>query len=227
MIRAFIPLCVGALCSIAAGAQIAAVSPATAAAVAAAAVNCETPTASTITPAPNSEADMVSQMEAWWQQRTKLGRAMTRKPGLSVQHRRHRDYPISPTEFDCPPSGCFTPDDPGLGGPINSADTRKLNEDELSKLGRAMSRELGLPVQHRRYRDYSISPTEFDCPPSGCVTPDDPGLGGPINSADIRKLNEDELSKLGRAMSRELGLPVQHRRYRDFSISPTEFDCPP
>jgi hypothetical protein len=209
MIRAFIPLCVGALCSIAAGAQIAAISPATAAAVAAAAVNCETPTASTMTPAPNSEPDMVSQMEAWWaqkeaisqmeawwQQRTKLGRAMTRKPGLSVQHRRHRDYPISPTEFDCPPSGCFTPDDPGLGGPINSADTRKLNEDELSELGRAMSRELGLPVEHRRYRDHSILPTEFDCPPSGCVTPDDSGLGGSINSANKRDLSDDELSAI-------------------------------
>jgi len=209
MIRAFIPLCVGALCSIAAGAQIAAISPATAAAVAAAAVNCETPTASTMTPAPNSEPDMVSQMEAWWaqkeaisqmeawwQQRTKLGRAMTRKPGLSVQYRRHRDYPISPTELDCPPSGCVTPDDPGLGGPINSADTRKLNEDELSELGRAMSRELGLPVQHHRYRDYSISPTELDCPPSGCFTPDDPGLGGSINSANKRDLSDDELSAI-------------------------------
>jgi hypothetical protein len=148
MIRAFMPLCVGALCSVAAGGQIEAVSPATAAAVAPAAVNCEKPTEPTMMPAPNSEADMVSQMEAWWaqkeaisqmeawwRQRTKLGHAMAREPVLPVQHRRHRDYSISPTEFGCPPSGCFTPDDPGLGGSINSADKRELSDDELSAMG--------------------------------------------------------------------------------------------
>jgi hypothetical protein len=148
MIRAFIPLCVGTLCSIAAGGQVvAASSPATAAAVAPAAVNCENPTEPTMVPAPNSEADMISQMkawwaqkgaisqmEAWWRQRTKLGHAMAREPVLPVQHRRHRAYSISPTEFDCPPSGCVTPDDPGLGGSINSANKRDLSDDELSAI---------------------------------------------------------------------------------------------
>jgi hypothetical protein len=154
MIRAFMPLCVNALCSVAVGWRVTAVPPATAAAVAPAPVNCEKPTDPTMVPAQNSEADMVSQIEAWWaqkeaisqieawwaqkevisqieawwRQRTELGRVMARTPVLPVQHRRHRGYSISPTEF-------VRPYDPGLGGSIKPAGRRELSDDELSAIG--------------------------------------------------------------------------------------------
>jgi hypothetical protein len=149
MIRAFIPLCVGALCSVGVGRQVAAVSPAiTAAAVAPAPVNCDKPTEPTMAPAPSSETDMISQMEAWWaqkeaisqmeawwRQRTELGHAMAREPAPPVLHRRRRDYSISSTEFGCPPSGCLTPYHPGLGGSIKAAHKREFSDDELSAIG--------------------------------------------------------------------------------------------
>ena len=63
------------------------------------------PNAPPSTPAPLKEA--TSQMDAWWRERTLLGHALARKRVPPVQHRRHRDYSVSPmTEFGCPPSVC-------------------------------------------------------------------------------------------------------------------------
>jgi hypothetical protein len=153
MIRALMPFCLVALCSTSVAVQAAGAPLATAPAVATAPVNCEKPTDPNMVPAPNSEADIVSQMEAWWAQkeaisqmeawwahkeaisqmeawwreRTKFGSLRARKPVRLVPDRWHRDDSDSPTEF-------VGPHDPGLGGSIKSINKRELSDDELDAI---------------------------------------------------------------------------------------------
>ena len=127
MIRALMPFCLVALCSASVAGQAAGAPLATAPAVATAPVNCEKPTDPNMVPAPNSEADIVSQMEAWWRERTKFGSLRARKPVRLVPDRWHRDDSDSPTEF-------VGPHDPGLGGSIKSINKRELSDDELDAI---------------------------------------------------------------------------------------------
>jgi hypothetical protein len=56
---------------------------------------------------PSHLKEGTSQMDAWWRERRLLGHALARKPVPPVQHRRHRIYSVAPmTEFGCPPSVC-------------------------------------------------------------------------------------------------------------------------
>jgi len=140
MIRALMPFCLVALCSASVAGQAAGAPLATAPAVATAPVNCEKPTDPNMVPAPNSEADIVSQMEAWWahkeaisqmeawwRERPKFGSLGARKAVRLVPHRWKRDDSDSPTEF-------VGPHDPGLGGSIKSINKRELSDDELDAI---------------------------------------------------------------------------------------------
>jgi len=140
MIRALMPFCLVAQCSASVAGQAAGAPLATAPAVATAPVNCEKPTDPNMVPAPNSEADIVSQMEAWWahkeaisqmeawwRERPKFGSLGARKAVRLVPHRWKRDDSDSPTEF-------VGPHDPGLGGSIKSINKRELSDDELDAI---------------------------------------------------------------------------------------------
>ena len=164
MIRISMPLWIGAVCSVAVGAQVQAVALATAAGITPV-VNCENPTDLPRVPASNSEAallvemkawlrqkEVISQMEAWWRERTEQNAATAsitappttsgtvahmeewwrqqeelrnamRKPVLPAQHRRLKGYADHPTEFD-------GPNDRGVRGPTRSM----LRDDELSAI---------------------------------------------------------------------------------------------
>ena len=164
MIRASTPLWIGTVCSVAVGAQVQAVALATAAGITPV-VNCENPTDLPRVPASNSEAallaemqawrrqqEVISQMEAWWRERTEQNAATAsitappttsgtvahmeewwrqqeelrnamRKPVLPAQHRRLKGYADHPTEFD-------GPNDRGVRGPTRSM----LRDDELSAI---------------------------------------------------------------------------------------------
>src|SRR5215469_13830098 len=69
MLRSFVWLWIGAVCSVAVGAQVIAVDPATATAITPSVVNCESPTDLNRVSASNSEAALLAEMEAWWRQR--------------------------------------------------------------------------------------------------------------------------------------------------------------
>jgi hypothetical protein len=144
MVRAMMPLW-GVLSLASVSGQVAAAPPGQPA-VNAPAVSCEQPTNSIAVPPPKSEADAISlikrwmddketisQMEIWWQERSKEPDALAVKPvspaleGAISQHRsdlrsaatptpqrphhRQRHYTASATEFGCPPSVCATPHD--------------------------------------------------------------------------------------------------------------------
>jgi hypothetical protein len=58
-------------------------------------------------PGPPASREAISRMETWRQQRTELQPATTAKP--QRPHRRQRHYATSAAEFDCPPSVCSKP----------------------------------------------------------------------------------------------------------------------
>jgi hypothetical protein len=149
MIRVLVSLW-GALSLVAVDREVAATSP-TGESGASPAVNCEQPTTSPAVPAPKSEADLAwmmtkwlaereahSQMEAWWGQRTEVRDPMTDKPAPTVMTKA-----------------------------ISQMDTWWRERNELA---RPAARKPVPPAQyHRRHhREYSVSPTEFGCPPSIC-----------------------------------------------------------
>jgi len=70
-----------------------------------------------------SMSEAIAQMEAWSRERGGLRNA-ARKPAVAAQHRRHKGYSNSPTEF-------IEPNDSGISGPIRSM----LRDDELSAIG--------------------------------------------------------------------------------------------
>jgi hypothetical protein len=159
--RALMPLWIGAVCLVAVGARVAAVSPATAAAIARSAVNCETPTDLTMVPASNSEAaslreieawweqkEALSQMEAWWRERTEQRAATASLTALRTTTEaiaqmeawwRQRGKLRNPAGKRVLPAQhrrqFVGPNDPGSGGPVKSIDRRALSDDELSAIG--------------------------------------------------------------------------------------------
>ena len=155
MIRTSMPLWIGAVCSVAVGAQVQAVAPATAAAITPTVVNCETPTDLPGVPASDPEAallaemqvwlrqkEVISQMEAWWRERTEQNAATA-----------------------------------SITAPPTTSETVAHMEDwwrQQEELRNAMRKPV-LPAQHRRHKGYADHSTEF-------VGPNDRGVGGPTRS---------------------------------------------
>jgi len=170
MFRAFIPLWIGTVCSVAVGAQVTAVDPATAAAIAPSVVNCETPTDLTGAPASNSEAALLAKMEAWWEQKEALSQ-------MEVWWRERTEQRAATASTTAPP--------PTASEAIAQMEAWWRQQGEL----RNPTRKSLLPAQHRRHKVYADPPTEF-------VGPNDPGLAEPMKSIDRRELSDDELSAI-------------------------------
>ena len=155
MIRAFMPLWIGAFCWVAVGAQGKAVAPETAAAIAPSAVNCEKPTDLSRVPASNSEAALLAEMEAWWEQKEALSQ-------LESWWRERTEQRNATASMTTPPT---------TSEPIAQMEAWWRQRGEL----RNAARKPVLPAQHRRHKGYSKSPTEF-------VEPNDSEIRGPVKS---------------------------------------------
>ena len=166
MFRAFIPLWIGTVCSVAVGAQVTAVDPATAAAIAPSVVNCETPTDLTGAPASNSEAALLAKMEAWWEQKEALSQ-------MEVWWRERTEQRAATASTTAPP--------PTASEAIAQMEAWWRQQGEL----RNAMRKPVLPAQHRRDKGYADHQTEF-------VGPNDRRVSGPTRSM----LRDDELSAI-------------------------------
>jgi len=167
MLRAFMPLWLGAVCSVAVGAQAVA-APVTATAIAPSAVNCEQST--DLVSVPNSEAALLAQMEAWWKQKQALSE-------MEAWWRERTAQRAATASMTAPPS---------MSEAIAQMEAWWRQRGGL----RNAARKPVPPAQHSRQTGYGDPPTEF-------VGPNDPGLGGPVESIGRRALSDDELRAIG------------------------------
>jgi hypothetical protein len=102
MLRSFVWLWISAVCSVAVGAQVIAVDPATATAITPSVVNCEPPTDLNRVSASSSEAALLAELEAWWRQR----KAMQKKAlsQMEAWWRERTEQPAPAASTAAPPT---------------------------------------------------------------------------------------------------------------------------
>jgi hypothetical protein len=137
MLRSFVWLWISAVCSVAVGAQVIAVDPATATAITPSVVNCEPPTDLNRVSASSSEAALLAELEAWWRQR----KAMQKK-ALSQMEAWWRER----TEQPAPAAS--------TAAPPTTSDAIAQMEVWWRQRGGKLARKSVLPAQHRRHKGY-------------------------------------------------------------------------
>jgi len=155
MIRTSMPLWIGAVCSVAVCAQVQAVAPATAAAIAPTVVNCENPTDLPRVPASNSQAAVLAEMQAWWRQEEVISQ-------MEAWWQERTEQNAATASITAPPTASEA---------IAHMGEWWRQQEEL----RNTMRKPVLPAQHHRHKGYADQPTEF-------VGPNDRGVRGPTRS---------------------------------------------
>jgi hypothetical protein len=155
MIRTSLPLWIGAVCLVAVCAQVQAVVPATAAAIAPTVVDCENPTDLPRVPGSNSEAALLSEMQAWWSQQEVISQ-------MEAWWRERAEQNVATGSTTAPPTASET---------IAHMGEWWRQQEEL----RNAMRKPVLPAQHRRHKGYADHETEF-------VGPNDRRVSGPTRS---------------------------------------------